>query len=814
MTTADLGHDSFETDGGEFIVKHSTPKFPIFCRPSDDTIPENEAEERTTTETGETIESSAFMDLNREEREEFQGWEGLDGGLEREAVFQDLEEGERASTRQEEGERASTRQEEDPAMPGIFTQGTETVSGEIEVVRYPKRTATQRTYCQQEEDDEDEDKKTKDVYDFQADSDDDKDFVPSQPKMARVFSPSKLLVEISDPKKTGVTSKGTAVDRTPPEVVKARRDPEVEESLRGVGGHTPDEAVGNTYGSFNKELLSMLVHKLAKSKNIDLSKEPLKPGFFKDLVNAYGDVSNTNSCKLAPYKSHQYIMRKWREIYCTKVMSNTGTKKADVHLFEDQNSRTECRLCIDHPQTEDPRDQLLQKLSDQVNAAQEMQSVVKAPAPTGEKSKAKADKDLCPDCDRLVCNLKRHQSENCRANPKNLAECPSCKIMIVKRALAEHLNGRMDKKTGEVINQPCKGEDSKKVKCHTCGIMVKNLKRHTKERHPTKGPSAESSRISESGVKRPAESALAVTCSDAKRQKQDLTPLPALSQAQILELSEDLLFKIGQQRSREDVGGVDQEQVVRLGQLFMERAFGIPVSRASYLVDTDGNCLPNALSFIANPEQTEEETKSGGSGLRNLVMDEALDYIKNASIEALEPIQVAAAGSAANIGEWLSREQLLIRLGRYKEDGVWAGDLGDFMPQLYASFTKTPLFVILFDTDNKTMIGYFLRPNYVFNRPTVNPAPSPVMNFQRHFEPLNVPPGFKEAWEAIYDSHCTQELTMAAIQVQMTEEDIRGVRGERRDGGGTTSAAPRGRSAGDVDQRQQGEDLGGSLPGD
>ena len=42
----------------------------------------------------------------------------------------------------------------------------------------------------------------------------------------------------------------------------------------------------------------------------------------------------------------------------------------------------------------------------------------------------------------------------------------------------------------------------------------------------------------------------------------------------------------------------------------------------------------------------------------------------------------------------------------------------------------------------------------------------------------------------------------------------RGVRGERRDGGGATSAASRGRSAGDVDQRQQGEDVRGSLPGD
>ena len=101
------------------------------------------------------------------------------------------------------------------------------------------------------------------------------------------------------------------------------------------------------------------------------------------------------------------------------------------------------------------------------------------------------------------------------------------------------------------------------------------------------------------------------------------------------------------------------------------------------------------------------------------------------------------------------------------------------------------------------MIGYFINPSHIFNRPTLRTAASPVMLFQRHYEPLVVPEGFKEAWEAICASHETQELEMAAIQVQLSEEDLIGVRGERRDGRGTTTAAAAagGRSGGDVGQR-------------
>ena len=163
--------------------------------------------------------------------------------------------------------------------------------------------------------------------------------------------------------------------------------------------------------------------------------------------------------------------------------------------------------------------------------------------------------------------------------------------------------------------------------------------------------------------------------------------------------------------------------------------------------------------------------------------------IRNLPAEQLQPIQAAAAGPMANIGDWLSREELLTLLARYCEDGVWAGDLGDLMPQLYASFTNSPLFVIVYDSDQKKIMGYFLSPSYVFNQPTFMAAPSPVICFQNHYEPLVVPEGFREAWEAIFNSHQTQELGMAAIQVHLTEEDLEGGDGERRAGATLTTAA-------------------------
>ena len=375
-------------------------------------------------------------------------------------------------------------------------------------------------------------------------------------------------------------------------------------------------------------------------------------------------------------------------------------------------------------------------------------------------------------------------------------------MMILKRSLDEHLKGRLDKKTGKVVTQPCQGEDSKKVKCPTCGIIVKDLRRHTRERH-------RASKISESMArKRPANSPPLDGNIDGKRQKRGVAPSPAKPafkwrNADILQLTEELQLQLQLQRSRVDSGGVNREEMVRFGELFMKRAFDIDVGRAPFLVPTDGDCLPFTLSFIRDTNQTKQMTVEGGTGLRKLVVGEALDFIKESSMEALEPIQVATAPKTGGVAEveWLTRDELLANLKIYRNNGTWAGDLGDLMPQLYASFTKNPIFVIVPYKKLKKIIGYFVKPCHIFNQPTVKTAASAVIHCQNHYEPLIVPRHCMEAWEAICESHETEELAIAAIQVQLSDDDLGGV----MEGTSASTTA--------AEERQQGQDARTNFEG-
>ena len=66
-----------------------------------------------------------------------------------------------------------------------------------------------------------------------------------------------------------------------------------------------------------------------------------------------------------------------------------------------------------------------------------------------------------------------------------------------------------------------------------------------------------------------------------------------------------------------------------------------------------------------------------------------------------------------------------------------------------------------------------------------------------------------EAWEAICESQETQKFAMAAIKVQLSEEDLRGLREEMRDATGATAS-----TTAAAEQRQEGHNFGGNLAGD
>ena len=502
----------------------SEPPSSVLGCSADDTVPEEQYNFLSTKETGHTKESSTFINVDKKGRKDYERGEVV---LQDASVVDPL-----FNLDGNWGKVPALGEEDGQSLHDSLNEEGMIMSKDLEAGRYPKRKRTQKTNNEDTEE-EAEEQVVRDPYDFQDDSFNDEDYEPPQKDLPTVYSPSQPVVEIPSAKKRKTQSnkipfaKETVTMRTPPETFKSRRDPQVEACWRQAGGHTPDRSDGKNmkYGSFDPNLLRMLVHLLAKSKKIDLSKEPLKPPFFKDLVKMYGDLPNTNSAKLAPYTSWAYVQRKWRELFCTKRDTKTGSQH-DVHKFEyPQQSSIPCRLCSEQPhdQTPDPRDSMLLRLTDQLNQDQGRKEEEESSGLSVEKSKANNVKQPCHHCNKHVSNLRRHLKESCRSNPDNLVECPRCTMMILKTCLTEHLNGRMDKKTGAVINRPCQGiDEDKKAKCDLCGILVRNLRRHKRELHIMKrGHSGQSC-----SAKKPAQSAADENNKDAKKQKQGEAPLP------------------------------------------------------------------------------------------------------------------------------------------------------------------------------------------------------------------------------------------------------------------------------------------------
>ena len=141
------------------------------------------------------------------------------------------------------------------------------------------------------------------------------------------------------------------------------------------------------------------------------------------------------------------------------------------HLQKYKISR---KLCEKGSKELNEQDQIEDKLSERLNAKQKAKSL---------PCKERAEKSICPFCRKEVSAVTRHVRENCRSNPKNLAQCPKCNMDVIKTRLQEHLEGRINRKTGKEKTHPCRGDEegrTKKWKCGQCGILVKSMQNHMK----------------------------------------------------------------------------------------------------------------------------------------------------------------------------------------------------------------------------------------------------------------------------------------------------------------------------------------------
>ena len=208
------------------------------------------------------------------------------------------------------------------------------------------------------------------------------------------------------------------------------------------------------------------------------------------------------------------------------------------------------------------------------------------------------------------------------------------------------------------------------------------------------------------------------------------------------------------------------QDTIQEGLHFMQNGLDITALRPPFLVDRDGDCLVNSVSLIANPNLTKVENAKVGTALRQSVMLEAIEMVSTMSSERLDLVQAAA--SSGDQGELLSREELIAMLETYRENGVWNGGIGDLMPQIVASFTRTPLFVISINPQKNQTTGFFVNPAHVFKQQEYICVPRVLVLQDNHYNGLIVPAEAGAALELRYRQAETEQQRMAAIQLPYT----------------------------------------------
>lgn len=186
----------------------------------------------------------------------------------------------------------------------------------------------------------------------------------------------------------------------------------------------------------------------------------------------------------------------------------------------------------------------------------------------------------------------------------------------------------------------------------------------------------------------------------------------------------------------------NEGMAIEVGINFMADGFGITVERPPFLVEKDGDCLLNSVAIDADINRNPQENAQHGTDNRQIIFTEVIKKVNEMPSEKVQLLQ-AAAGAC-------SKAELIKRLWDYTQNGRWADDMGDLMPQMISSFTHTPLFVIAVDPERNQTMGHFFRPSEFFEEPEHNSVPIVVVRQHNHYNRLMVPRESQNALSALY----------------------------------------------------------------
>ena len=571
------------------------------------------------------------------------------------------------------------------------------------------------------------------------------------------FKVSKSNNKLEDsPNKSSLQSETDLSSRTPSPVFRGRRELNDVDTWRYLQGTTPKEDDPKR-GSINWNVVNYFIHKLAEEKNIDLKAVPLPSAFFEEFVQRYGNVSG--GARFGNFKSPLYIQKVWRRDFCEKVEKNSGLKQAGTHKYEPpQEAKHLCSYCNNSPREQQPKDSVPDLLADQVSDGSEEKSEegtlkktnsldgglkclecgktfktrktrtthIKKFHPGAVKPEVSDRKEQCQLCMKIVGNLPLHQA-SCRGVLENLAKCLYCKGKFPKARIAQHISGRIEKKTGKVSVLSCE-ERQKQMKnsndrgnCSVCGkiMLITTIPVHMRKAHPiiklcttTLGPSES---VKDQGTEQVKKKTI------------------ALSRQQLAEAIGNALFQLNMSKAKEESLKDEQclerqHQMVQRGVVYAKQAFSLQLLPAGTLIPMDGDCIFSSVAYGRDPTLSGDLLRQAATVLRQNAVGHAINLIDGLTEESFGGLQAAAAA-----GTNVSREEVKSAMERYMHNGQYEGNLGDLLPQFVSSYLGVPLLII------EVNVGaYWVNPGHVFRQPVNSDVPLVLVRQAEHFEVLQV----------------------------------------------------------------------------
>ena len=477
-------------------------------------------------------------------------------------------------------------------------------------------------------------------------------------------------------------------------------------------------------------------------------------------------------------------MKKWRDLFATKKISNKGTRVADVHLYEPpQDTQTPCRIC-NAQEVEDVRDKMIGELSPTAekpdHLGSEEDDLVRC-LPCGKRFKSKrtlqkhqrefhpdivrpgekseSKKVVCPQCSKEVSDihLQKHLRVNCRRGTDNLSECTFCKMMFPTSRLKEHINGRVDK-NGKAVRKGCaekQGErkpenKGERVVCDQCGKTMNKtyLSVHKKLFHKESSQSQKlvSKYLAEdmapcnekpTGTGEMISKESVVKGRDGDKSKGDTQQRRVfLTREAMQEALLDCQFEVDIARAtkesiEQNEKQLGQVEMIQRGARFLA-PMDITVKEPTLLIPMNGDCLFSCVAVALDPNLGVFALCTAATAIRVSCVDYGLNQLDNISPEKQEWL---ARVCLEENEPMMTTEELKARLREYKKSGKYEGNMGDAMPHLAAAKYRTPILIINIHDETHEELAHFVSPGDVFGAERDPAMPIiVVVRHHKHFE--------------------------------------------------------------------------------